>query len=128
MESREVLPEVLANAGAKVTVVPVYRTVKAHARKEELVQALEEDRIDCITFASSSTVRNFMESIPQDVLKKAGRVRFASIGPITTKTLEEFGFKADIEPKDYTIPALLADITVYFQRKRTCSHPITNRF
>lgn len=70
LESREVLPEVLANAGAKVTVVPVYRTVKAHARKEELVQALEEDRIDCITFASSSTVRNFMESIPQDVLKK----------------------------------------------------------
>ena len=59
LESREVLPEVLANAGAKVTVVPVYRTVKAHARKEELVQALEEDRIDCITFASSSTVRNF---------------------------------------------------------------------
>lgn len=123
LESREVLPEVLANAGAKVTVVPVYRTVKAHARKEELVQALEEDRIDCITFASSSTVRNFMESIPQDVLKKAGRVRFASIGPITTKTLEEFGFKADIEPKDYTIPALLADITVYFSKETDMQSP-----
>lgn len=123
LESREVLPEVLEKAGAKVTVAPAYRTAKALADREELMRALENDGVDCITFASSSTVRNFMECVPADVLKKASSVRFASIGPITTKTLEEYGFKADIEPKDYTIPALLADITVYFSKETDIDSP-----
>lgn len=123
LESREVLPQILEQAGAKVTVAPTYRTVKAQADKDEILKALEENSLDCITFASSSTVRNFMESIPVDLLKKAEKICFASIGPITSKTLEEYGFKADIEPQDYTIPALLAEITKYFSKETDINSP-----
>ena len=114
LESREVLPEVLEKAGAKVTIAPTYRTVKAMANKDELMEALKANQVDCISFASSSTVRNFMECIESDVLKKATNVTFASIGPITTATLKEYGYQAEIEPKDFTIPALLAEITKFF--------------
>ena len=64
-----------------------------------------------------------MESISADTLKKAEKICFASIGPITSKTLEEYGFKADIEPKDYTIPALLAEITKYFSKETDIDSP-----
>lgn len=123
LESREVLPQILEKAGAKVTVAPAYKTVKANANKDELLQAIEENSLDCITFASSSTVRNFMDSISPDTLKKAGKICFASIGPITTKTLEEYGFKADVEPKNYTIPALIAEITKHFSKETDIDSP-----
>lgn len=116
LESREVLPQVLEKAGANVTIAPTYKTVKAMANKEELLEALEANEVDCISFASSSTVRNFMECVDNDVLKKATNVKFASIGPITTETLKEFGFNTEIEPKDFTIPALLGEITKYFSQ------------
>ncbi len=64
-----------------------------------------------------------MESVPADALQKAGKICFASIGPITSKTLEEYGLKADIEPKDYTIPALLAEITKYFSKETDIHSP-----
>ena len=113
-ESREVLPDVLREHGAHVDIAPTYRTVLATGDKEKLMAALEEDSIDCITFASSSTVRNFMDNIPQDVLKKCQKLRFASIGPITSATLREYSFEPCVEPKDFTIPALLADMTGFF--------------
>lgn len=123
LESREVLPEVLEQAGARVTVAPAYKTVKALHNKEELMQALEEGSVDCISFASSSTVRNFMESIPAEALKKVQGLHFASIGPVTTKTLEEYGLKAEMEPKDFTIPALVAEITAYFSKETDINSP-----
>jgi uroporphyrinogen-III synthase len=37
-------------------------------------------------------------------------VRSASIGPVTSATLREFGLPVDIEAKEYTIPGLVAAI------------------
>jgi uroporphyrinogen-III synthase len=37
-------------------------------------------------------------------------VRFASIGPITSSTLREFGLPVDIEAAEYTIPGLIKAI------------------
>ncbi len=114
LESREVLPDVLTKEGANVEIAPVYQTKKAIGNKEELVLALKKDNIDCISFASSSTVRNFMENISMDLLKSCKNLKFASIGPITSATLKEYGFEPQMEPKDFTIPALLAEITKYY--------------
>ena len=38
------------------------------------------------------------------------RVRFASIGPITSSTLRAFGLPVDIEAREYTIPGLIKAI------------------
>ncbi len=123
LESREVLPEVLEREGAHVTIAPVYQTKLATGNKEELLEALKKDSIDCITFASSSTVRNFMDNIPMDVLKACENLRFASIGPITSNTLKEYGFEAHMEPEDFTIPALLGEITKYYSPEVDLASP-----
>lgn len=106
-EAREVLPDDLRAAGAVVDVVPVYVTVPALARREQVLDMLEQGRIHCVTFGSSSTVENFLSTIPLEILKKYPAVRLAAIGPITAKTLEKHGLPCDIQPKEYTIPALV---------------------
>lgn len=105
--AREVLPETLRQAGAEVTVLPVYETRLAKAEPLELRDALEEGRLDYVTFASSSTVDNFFESVGQLSERMRGVVRFACIGPVTAKTLAKYGITADVQPEAYTIPALV---------------------
>lgn len=107
--AREVLPGELEKAGAEVRVLPVYRTVLAGENQEEVVQALEQGDVQFVTFTSSSTVHNFFRLIP--ARKLAGYVhsglRLACIGPVTAKSLKEYGFQADVLPQKYTIPALV---------------------
>jgi len=107
-QARDVLPEELRKAGAQVDVLPVYRTIPARAGAEELLAALDAGEIHYVTFASSSTVANFFAAIPPEVLQRhRDKVRLACIGPITKRTLADHGFAGDVQPEDYTIPALV---------------------
>ncbi|SHJ23282.1 uroporphyrinogen-III C-methyltransferase [Halodesulfovibrio aestuarii] len=106
--AREVLPEELRKAGAQVDILPVYETRPAEEQREEVLELLKNGELSCVTFGSSSTVENFFDLVSPDLIKEhRSHVKLASIGPITTKTLERFGFTPDIEPEDYTIPALV---------------------
>jgi uroporphyrinogen III methyltransferase/synthase len=104
-EAREVLPEKLAAAGAKVEVLPVYDTKPVDQDPAEIVEAVKAGAIRYVTFTSSSTVKNFFAKVPPEVLREGG-VKLACIGPITAKTLGEFGFTPDIVAAAYTVPAL----------------------
>ncbi|WBF67031.1 uroporphyrinogen-III C-methyltransferase [Desulfovibrio subterraneus] len=110
-EAREVLPEELRKAGATVDILPVYETVPAGEARDTVMELLEKDELHCVTFGSSSTVDNFFALVSPEVVKKhkAG-LKLASIGPITAKTLESYGFTPDIQPEDYTIPALVEEL------------------
>jgi uroporphyrinogen III methyltransferase/synthase len=108
--AREVLPEELKKAGCNVTVLPVYETKLVQESGDEIVASLDNGDIQYITFTSSSTVENFFELVSPETLKNYPDVKIASIGPITTKTVEGFGFTPDIEPEDYTIPGLVAEL------------------
>ena len=119
-EAREVLPEELRKAGADVRVLPVYETVPAAARRDDVLQRLEAGTLDVVTFGSSSTVDNFFAQIPADVVKaqpEGKRVKLASIGPVTTKTLAKHGFACDIQPEDFTIPALVKALVAYYEQQ-----------
>ncbi len=108
LEAREILPEALQNAGANVTILPIYETKPADTRKDEVLQELEQGRIHCITFGSSSTVDNFLSLIPKDTLKKYPQVQLAAIGPVTANTLQQkHGLPCHIQPESFTIPALV---------------------
>lgn len=109
-EAREVLPEELRRAGAVVDVLPVYETVPCKSRRENVLRMLEDGSIHCITFGSSSTVDNFFSLVEPAILRRYDNVRMACIGPITQKTLERYGFSCDIQPEDYTIPALVDEL------------------
>ena len=57
--------EELEKRGARVTVAPVYRTVRADENRGALVSALEAG-VDMVTFTASSTVRHFMDLLGGD--------------------------------------------------------------
>ncbi|MEG2140832.1 MAG: uroporphyrinogen-III C-methyltransferase [Bilophila sp.] len=115
-EAREVLPEELRKAGASVQVLPIYETVPATARRDEVLERLEAGTLDCVTFGSSSTVDNFFAQIPATLLA-AHQPKLACIGPITAKTLLKHGFTCDIQPDAYTIPALVQALVSVYQKK-----------
>ena len=106
-QAREVLPEELARAGAQVEVLPVYETRLAAQDPDEIAAAIGEGEIQYLTFTSSSTVDNFFQMLaPQRLKALRHKVKIACIGPVTAATLEKHGFTPDIQPENYTIPAL----------------------
>jgi uroporphyrinogen-III synthase len=105
--ARDVILRELRKIGARVDVVEAYETMVPQSSKRELRSIINDParRPHLITFTSSSTVRNFAA-----LLGGRGRPRhtkFASIGPVTSATLREFGLPVDIEAKEYTIPGLI---------------------
>lgn len=114
--ARDYLPRALVDAGARVDVVPAYRTVKPDNTELRRVAALlEGGAIDCITFTSSSTVTNFAQLLDaSDLSSLLAGVAVACIGDITASTAAQFGLRTDIQPLEYTIPALARAIADYF--------------
>lgn len=120
--ARDVIPRELRKAGAHVDVVEAYETVvpESSRRKLQAVLGNPKRRPDVVTFTSSSTVRNFVELLDSRKSKAHGRerpsnmgldgIRMASIGPVTSATLREFGLPVDIKAKEFTIPGLVAAI------------------
>ena len=116
-QARDVLPDGLTRMEAKLDVVPVYRAVPARSVPEEAAGALAQGQVDILTFTSSATVHNFAGLIGKKRFQElAARAVVASIGPITTATLKEYGLTPQIEPAAFTIPALAAAIVEYFEK------------
>ena len=117
-QARDVLPEGLTELGVKVDVVPVYRAVPPASVPPDAAEILAAGRVDILTFTSSSTVHNFAGLVGKDQFQQlAARGTVASIGPITSATLKEYGITPRIEPDDYTIPALAEAIVEYFEKE-----------
>jgi uroporphyrinogen III methyltransferase / synthase len=108
-EAREVLPDALRKFGAEVDVVALYETVAERPDPDAIERASEADYL---TFTSSSTVRNFIEALPDDL---AANARVVSIGPVTSEAARDAGLRVDVEASrhdiDGLVEALLADVT-----------------
>ena len=102
----------LASCGAVVHEVVAYRTAADRNECEALVEMLEGDEINWITFASSSTVRNFFAVIDPDKVRGSS-AHLASIGPVTSATLLELGFEPTVEAELHTIDGLVDAILEY---------------
>jgi len=114
--ARDILPESLIKMGANVDVITSYVTRKpTKLQTNKLIKLLDEEKIDLITFTSSSTVRNFFELIPNFKQIK-NKPLIACIGPITAKTVRDHGYKTVIIPKHYTVKHLGDKITEYFSK------------
>ena len=107
-EAREVLPVELKKAGAEVVVLPIYETVVAEENKEKLLAGLISGQIDVITFTSSSTVKNFFQLVGKDT--PLDGTKLVSIGPITSQTLQDYGYLPSKEAQEYTIAGLVEAI------------------
>lgn len=108
--AREMLAQELTRLGAIVDEAVAYRTVPETDDVTGGIQRFRDEGADMITFTSSSTVENFLAlklSIPE-------RIKTASIGPVTSKTMRAHGLKVDVEAKQHDIPGLLEAITRYW--------------
>jgi uroporphyrinogen III methyltransferase / synthase len=114
--ARDYLPKALESAGARVDVVAAYRTVQPDGADRGRISALlTGGGVDCIAFTSSSTVRNL--ALMFDVSDLSGLLKdvtIACIGDITATTASEFGLQANVQPSEFTIPALADAIAKYF--------------
>ena len=117
-EARDILPEGLRKMGAQVDVVETYRTVKPKGGSKRLKELLMKGKVDAITFTSSSTVNHFAELLKKEDLQNLlSGIAIACIGPITARTAKNWKMRVQIQPKEYTIPALTQAIVQYFLRK-----------
>ncbi len=120
LKAREILPKMLDQAGAAVTIAPVYQNVPPQGRKDELRERLENGTIELVTFTSSSTVDNFLTMVDassdEELHRLMDPVTIAVIGPITADTVRKHGLKVDIQPQQYTIADMVAAIVASYQR------------
>jgi len=119
--ARDVIPRELRKLGARVDVVEAYETRVPRTSRAPLRALLKDPqrRPHVVTFTSSSTVRNFVSLLGKDAWRGRSRrgassvlerIRMASIGPVTSRTLLDLGLPVDIEAKQYTIPGLIRAI------------------
>jgi uroporphyrinogen-III synthase len=110
--ARDVIPNELRKAGAHVDVVEAYETIVPESSRRRLRVALEKRPPQVVTFTSSSTVRNFVELLGSRATAKAllDGILMASIGPVTSATLRDFGLPVDISAREFTIPGLVRAI------------------
>ena len=109
-QGRDVIYKELMKRQAIVDECIAYNTVPETEDPTGARTRLAQEGADVITFTSSSTVRNFMAlNIP---LPKGCRI--ASIGPVTTATLREFGLTPHAEAREHTIPGLVQAVQSLF--------------
>ena len=101
------LTEALRSAGWRVDEVEAYRTVPVTELDPGVRKRLELGEIDVLAFASSSTVRNFVDLFGGP--PPAG-TRVASIGPVTSQTCRDLGLQVDAEADPHDLDGLVAAV------------------
>jgi uroporphyrinogen III methyltransferase/synthase len=109
-EARDVVPRALRRLGARVAIVPVYRTIPARGGRGAVTRALRAARLDLVTFASAATARHFVAGFPPADRRLLRRVPAAVIGPVTAVEARRRGFRIAAMPRRATIPDLVRAI------------------
>jgi uroporphyrinogen III methyltransferase / synthase len=115
----DVIPAGLAELGGEVAAPVAYCNVIPHYLPDPVMQALEERKIDCVTFTSSSTVENLCIMLGESrFLHLLNGTAVAAIGPVTARSCRDLELEVHIEPKEYTLEAMTEAIAEYFADKR----------
>lgn len=103
LETRSVLSDYFESKLAILDEAIAYQTVPETELNRDGIARLANEGADVITFTSSSTVESFIDlgiEIP-------AHTKVASIGPVTSATLQEHGLPVDTEAKEHTIDGLV---------------------
>jgi uroporphyrinogen III methyltransferase/synthase len=119
--ARDYLPAALAGAGARCDVITAYRTRQPEGLDQGRVSALlAGGAADCIAFTSASTIKNLARLFDTHNLSEVlSGVAVACIGDITASTAAEYGLRPEIQPSEFTVPALARAIAEHF-RNASC--------
>ena len=111
-EARDVLPQMLEDAGREPHVVAAYKTI--FDVDPEFAQKVQ--RADVLTFTSASTVRGYVELLGgATAARDAARNKLiACIGPITAEAADEAGLHVDVVADVFTTEGLLDALEAHF--------------
>jgi len=103
------LPDALAELGAIVDDIAIYKTVPETEDPGGACERLLEGGADWVTFTSSSTVEHFHArfDLPKLAMKFPA-LKIASIGPETSKAIVALGLKPALVAKEHTTEGLIA--------------------
>ncbi|HEU4748846.1 MAG TPA: uroporphyrinogen-III C-methyltransferase [Gemmatimonadaceae bacterium] len=105
--ARDLLATGLRESGADVDVVQAYRSISDEAGARRLARAIENRKVDLVTFTSGSAVRAYVDAVGTDL---ASRIPGASIGPQTSDALRAAGIEVRYEAEESTIDGLVSAI------------------
>ncbi len=111
-EARDILPQMLADAGLEPVVVAAYRSVPA--RDPNFGDKVA--RCDVLTFTSAGTVRGYVEQFedaPAAAAAARGKV-VACIGPITADAARAYGMNVEVVAASYTTDALVDALEAHY--------------
>lgn len=126
--AREAIVTELQKADLVVEDVPAYRNVPVRPddqRGQEVLRLLQDRQLAILPFTSSSTVRNFMQWLQScemadfhraSLVLQSPTLKIASIGPITSQTIREWGLPVDIQARSYTLDGLIEAIVEYEEK------------
>lgn len=112
--ARDLLPRQLTEEGATVIDPVAYTSTVPQGAAEKLASAVRQG-LDLLTFTASSTVRHLVELLDEDTLALVRKVPVASIGPLTSQTARDLGFKVVVEPQESTLEDFIAAIRRYYE-------------
>jgi uroporphyrinogen III methyltransferase / synthase len=114
---REVLPDALQNAGARVDIVTTYQTVLPDNIDRGKLAAMLAGSGDCIAFTSPYTIKNLARLFDtHDLGKTLPGMVVACIGSVTATAAAEYGLRVDIQPDQFTTNDLAQAIAAYYER------------
>jgi uroporphyrinogen III methyltransferase / synthase len=109
--ARDLVPVELTRRDAHVDVVEAYRTVAPTDLAERAVDVLAH-KPDWIILTSSSTVKHLVSAVKPGALQG---IKLASIGPITSQSIRDYGLDVDAEADPHTVAGLVAAIVAAAQ-------------
>ncbi len=114
---REVLRETLSRV-AEVDQVAVYRQVDAIPADAPTFDALRRGEIDIVTLTSGNVARALLRALDETTRGRIadGHIKLATISPVTTAAVAEFGLPVAAEAAEYTVPGLVRTLAQYGRR------------
>jgi uroporphyrinogen III methyltransferase / synthase len=114
---RDLIPRELEAAGARCDVAPAYRTVRPETTDRAKVETLiAGGGVDCVTFTSPSTVKNFAELFDtRDLAPLLSGVRVACVGETTARAAADHGLRPDIVPAEHNAAALARAVADFYR-------------
>ncbi len=105
-QARDLIVPSLREYGAEVDDPVAYRTVATAGKAAALLDLLRQ-RVDIVTFTSSSAVHSYAALLGPLLVQVPARIQYASIGPITSTTAREYALPIAFEASPYTIDGLI---------------------
>ncbi len=120
---REVLREQLGQV-AEVEQIAVYSQVDSLDPESTALEALERGEVDWITLTSSNIARSLARALTAEAVAGivSGRVKVASISPITSAVIRELGWPVTVEAREFTAPGVVSALLNWMRTERDAGH------